>query len=240
MTSAKYEARFYCCDDDNIVHYVGFAVGGTKTEEKDLLDDLKFNKQLIALGIKCVEADPKVKFKRTIRSRFEMTSTKYKENERLFLVWLGTRETEFEVVVSKRVLPSSPPEVRVVLTIPSLRYDLNLESMLGLSTSKLFLTLLNTFVKEADETEHKDYSSGEHYLRFMLFQDKPDLPPYVYAHLRRITDAFDHHQMLFKKCPAEHLVCDFTYFGHFFLIFLRKEPWLAREPFTEEDITFYE
>jgi hypothetical protein len=236
--STKYEARFYCHDNNNIIYYVGMVGGETKTDPKDLSDDDHLIDNLFDQAIECVSFNPVIKFEKSPTSHFEVFKTRSKEGRHLLLLWLGSREPESKVISSKRVLPVSPSERserRVTLPIPSIRYDLNLDSLMALSSRLLFLTLLNAHIKTINDVEHAELLTEDKYLRFLFFQDSEFLPPYAYAYLRKIGEAMPEHQKLLKKCPPDYLSCEITEFYQGFFVFIKKEAWLERKEVKLED-----
>lgn len=112
-------------------------------------------------------------------------------------------------------------------------YVWNLPKITNIPSEQLTSNLINLFLRNCSEGDHKLLMIGKYYLRFFLYQDTPDtLPnsyPYVHAYIRAINECtFNHHKETLLSISNDELPCEVNYVSRgFFFTFPYKE-WLYK------------
>lgn len=233
-----FEARYFCCDDNNIIWPLGCYGGQTdynydefqSRDGDDLIDEL-FHDLLSRMDMNSVKLRPD---NRSFVVDFNQESH---DNTTIYL-WIGSRAPEIKITSTEKVTPPNTDKKCKGIAVPAYCYELSIDSQFHLNNTILSVHLINYYLQNCTPEEHKSLIDGGKYLRFLLHQDDQYRSPYAYGYLRSIDTCLSSHKQVLESCPSDMLPCEVNLFqtGHF--IFINKDKWVNKGELIREDVKF--
>ena len=97
----------------------------------------------------------------------------------------------------------------------------------------LALLLINSYLRDCSDDEHKLLTKKTTYLRFMIFQDEtnelPNSYPYIYGYLREINNcSFESHKNFLNSIDSDYLPCEINYSTYAIFVLILIKEWISK------------
>jgi len=118
------------------------------------------------------------------------------------------------------------------MKIPTYLWDLPVDSIIDTTmyTEQLVSNLINLFLSKCSDKDHQLLMNGNHYLRFLQYQDKPTSDRYVYGYLQAIDNCtFESHKHTLRSGPKNKLSCEVIFGERGFFYEFPMEEWKNKD-----------
>lgn len=90
--------------------------------------------------------------------------------------------------------------------------------------------LINLFIRDCSDEDHKLLLTKEYYLRFLQYQDGPNTSRYAYGYLRKISDCtYTSHKDILKLCPLNMLPCEINTASNGYFYRFPVDEWINKK-----------
>jgi hypothetical protein len=108
---------------------------------------------------------------------------------------------------------------KFTLNVPHQEYNVDLYKYIEMIDEQLEI-FVNMYLSDIADQDLQNILNKKAYMRFMLFQDEPDSPSYMYAYSRPISDMTEYHKAILDCLDDKEVLGEINYAtkGHFFAL----------------------